>query len=116
MFEIEDARNIPNLIEDEEKHLQRMKIWSVTFNKLVKLVIYHLDILIVQKMRQGKSNKQYLYRLQQGVAARRLYQLSTIEKNIFRNIRLVNTQKSFEGLIDINKGNHYAFIALIKSF
>ncbi|KAG5617032.1 hypothetical protein H5410_016856 [Solanum commersonii] len=43
------------------------------------------------KMGQGKANKQYIY-------------------------RSVNTQKSFERLMDLNKRNHYAFIALIEQF
>ncbi|KAG5632630.1 hypothetical protein H5410_004347 [Solanum commersonii] len=39
-----------------------------------------------------------------------------IEKIIFWNIRSVNTKKSFERLMDLNKRNYYAFIALMEPF
>lgn len=39
-----------------------------------------------------------------------------IGKIIFWNIRSVNTQKSFERLIDLNKRYHYAFVALMEPF
>ncbi|KAG5600047.1 hypothetical protein H5410_031417 [Solanum commersonii] len=35
---------------------------------------------------------------------------------IFWNIRSINTQKSFERLLDLNKRHHYSFIALMEPF
>lgn len=39
-----------------------------------------------------------------------------VRKMIFWNIRSVNTQNSFERLIDLNKRHHYLFIALLEPF
>ncbi|KAK4718725.1 hypothetical protein R3W88_017063 [Solanum pinnatisectum] len=39
-----------------------------------------------------------------------------IGKIIFWNIRSVNTQKSFERLINLNKRYHYVFLALMEPF
>lgn len=39
-----------------------------------------------------------------------------IDKMIFWNIRFVNTLKSFERLMDLNKRHHYSFITLMESF
>jgi len=39
-----------------------------------------------------------------------------IEKLIFWNIRSINTQKSFERLLDLNHRHHYSFIALMEPF
>ncbi|XP_059306288.1 uncharacterized protein LOC132057690 [Lycium ferocissimum] len=39
-----------------------------------------------------------------------------IDKVLFWNIRLVNTQQSFERLTDLNRRHHYALIALMEPF
>lgn len=39
-----------------------------------------------------------------------------IEKLCFWNIRSVNTQESFERLMDPKRRNHYSYIALVEPF
>lgn len=41
---------------------------------------------------------------------------SMIEKIIFQNIRSVNSQKSFDRLIELKHRHHYSFVALMESF
>lgn len=39
-----------------------------------------------------------------------------VDKALFWNIRLVNTQNAFERLIDLNKRSHCSFIVLMEPF
>lgn len=39
-----------------------------------------------------------------------------IEKMLFWNIRSINTQKSFERLMEMNRRHHYPFITLMEPF